>query len=559
MNGRLLIRADASAMIGSGHVMRCLALAQAWQAAGGDSFFSPAEITPALEKRVREAGHALAAVLAARGSAEDAVQTVALARTHGVAWIVADGYVFDSSWQRQVRDAGFRLLVIDDYGQEGRYHADLILNQNLGAEGAPYGLRDPATRLLLGSRYALLRREFLDYPRPVRSFAGPARRVLVTLGGGDPDNITARVVEALTEIENIDATVVVGGSNPHLSGLRAAVAAAGQHLAVDATNMSELMAWADVAVTAAGSTSWELAAMGLPALQLVIAENQRPIAAALDRAGATINLGDAGSVDKEQIAGRLRALIGDAERRREMSARAAQLIDAHGASRVAAALGAPLKVTLLSDADSWLNAWLPELKTAFEADGHAVRWIHDPAQLVTGDVAFFLSLSRVVAADLRGRHAHNLVVHESALPHGRGWSPLTWQVLEGRNQIPVTLLDAADAVDAGEIHAQAVISLRGDELVQELRAAQAAATIQLCRDFIANYPFNLADSRPQTGEASFYPRRRPADSRLDPDKTLREQFNLLRVCDPERYPAFLELGGRRYEIRISSKKELLMP
>ncbi|MBI2517588.1 MAG: methionyl-tRNA formyltransferase [Opitutae bacterium] len=215
----------------------------------------------------------------------------------------------------------------------------------------------------------------------------------------------------------------------------------------------------------------------------------------------------------------------------------------------------PLRLAIVSDAGSWLNAFLPELCDAFTAAGHEVRWIHEPAELAEGDIAFLLSLSRIVPPDALRRHAHNLVVHESALPHGRGWSPLTWQVLEGKSEIPVTLLEAADEVDAGDIYVQEIIHLRGDELVNELRAAQAAATIRLCRDFVSRYPFILAEVRPQAGEAMFYPRRRPADSRLDPDKTLREQFNLLRVCDPERYPAYFELAGQRYAIRISTVRE----
>ena len=90
------------------------------------------------------------------------------------------------------------------------------------------------------------------------------------------------------------------------------------------------------------------------------------------------------------------------------------------------------------------------------------------------------------------------------------------------------------------------------ELVDELRSAQAEATLRLCREFVAGYPFSGDISRAQEGEPSYYARRRPADSRLDPDKTLREQFNLLRVADPDRYPAFFELAGRRYEVRISA-------
>jgi methionyl-tRNA formyltransferase len=178
--------------------------------------------------------------------------------------------------------------------------------------------------------------------------------------------------------------------------------------------------------------------------------------------------------------------------------------------------------------------------------------LHDPAALPEVDIAFLLSLSRIVPAEILRRNAHNLVVHESALPEGRGWSPLTWQVLEGREEIPVSLIEAGERVDSGDIYAQKPIRLTGNELVSELREQQAAATLALCRAFVGRYPFVCDEARPQAGAPSYYPRRRPADSRLDPDKTLREQFNLLRVADPERYPAFFELAGRRYEVRLTA-------
>jgi UDP-2,4-diacetamido-2,4,6-trideoxy-beta-L-altropyranose hydrolase len=553
MNRVLLIRADASAAIGTGHVMRCLALAQAWCRDGANVLFAQAETTSTLEKRLRVENFELVPVREERGSTEDAAETVALAQARGATWIVADGYCFGAAWQKQIRAAGLRLLVIDDYGQAEHYHADLVLNQNLSASESLYARRDADTRLLLGPRYALLRREFLDASISAREIADTARKVLVTLGGSDPDQVTAKVVMALREIPGLEAIVVVGGSNPHLESLSALIGSENPalRLIVDATNMSELMRWADVAVTAAGSTSWELATAGLPALQLVIADNQAPIADALYRAGVTVSLGDHRASTPAVIAEALRELLAECTQRREMSSRGRRLVDGRGANRVAAALGARLRLTLASDAGSWINDFLLELKSGFEAQGHEVRWVHNPAEVECGDAAFFLSLSKIVPPEILRRNAHNLVVHESALPQGRGWSPLTWQILEGKSEVPVSLIEAASHVDAGEIYAQRVLRFDGSELVGELRTAQAQATSELCGEFVARYPFICAQGRPQVGEPSYYPRRGPADSRLDPDKSIREQFNLLRVADPERYPAFFELGGQRYQIRLS--------
>ncbi len=210
----------------------------------------------------------------------------------------------------------------------------------------------------------------------------------------------------------------------------------------------------------------------------------------------------------------------------------------------------PFALTILSDADSWLNTYLPSFIDELRAAGHQVRWAHTPEHLPTGDFAFILSCGHLIRPAELKRHRHNLVVHESALPQGKGWSPLTWQILEGKNEISVTLFEAAESVDSGRIYLQEHLRFDGTELVADLRARQAATTLTLCRAFLATYPDVVASGREQKGDSTYYPRRRPQDSRLDPTKTLAEQFNLLRVVDNERYPAFFELNGATYVLKI---------
>ncbi|MDQ5977536.1 MAG: hypothetical protein QG602_508 [Verrucomicrobiota bacterium] len=210
------------------------------------------------------------------------------------------------------------------------------------------------------------------------------------------------------------------------------------------------------------------------------------------------------------------------------------------------------RLAVLSDSTSWLNETVAGLVLGWLGEGHSVEWAHNPAELLGGEFCFFLGCGQLVPAGIRARYRHNLIVHESALPHGKGWSPLTWQVLEGRTEIPVSLIEAVERVDSGVIYAQELIQLRGDELVAELRERQAAATLALCRSFVQNYPHCVAQARSQSGEESFYSRRRAEDSRLEPARTLAEQFNQLRVADNERYPAFFEHQGRRYRLAITA-------
>ncbi len=181
-----------------------------------------------------------------------------------------------------------------------------------------------------------------------------------------------------------------------------------------------------------------------------------------------------------------------------------------------------------------------------------MRWIHHPADLAPGDVCLLLSCGRLLCAEQLALHRHNLVVHESALPQGQGWSPMTWQILEGASEIPITLFEATAELDAGPIYLQNTIDLQGTELVQEWRALQAKATLVLCLDWLDRYAEVLEQARPQHSEASHYRRRRPSDSKLDPQRSLAEQLNVLRVVDNQHYPAFVELRGRRYELQIQA-------
>ena len=205
---------------------------------------------------------------------------------------------------------------------------------------------------------------------------------------------------------------------------------------------------------------------------------------------------------------------------------------------------------MCSDAGSWINTSIPGLLINWLTQGHEVRWTHDANTLPEGDVCFYLSYGRIVGAKTLKRHRNNLVVHASDLPKGRGWSPLTWQILEGKNLITVTLFEAAEAVDSGPIYKQVDIQFSGSELINDLRKAVAEATIGLCRFFLGAYPDVIQTGISQYGEPSFYARRRPDDSFIDVDKSLKEQFNLLRTVDNDNYPAWFELKGERFKLLI---------
>ena len=338
--GKLLIRCDASIHIGTGHAMRCLALAQAWQDVGGCAIFAMAESTEAVAQRIVDEKMEFVRVQQTPGSQGDSESTSEFARQHAAQWVVIDGYGFDADYQARLHEAGLRLFIVDDDGRAERYCAEIVLNQNPQATERLYPHREPSTRLLLGPEYVLLRREFAVWRGRNRKIHAPARKVLVTLGGSDPDNVTLCVLEGLIAAPEFEAQIVVGGSNPHLDQLREAIGASrpGLRLVHNASNMSELMAWADVAVAAAGTVAWEMAFMGLPALLIVLADNQEPIASALVDAGAALCLRAAGSLSGEDVRNRLRGLASSHEAMEKMSTRGRALIDGRGAERAVTAM-----------------------------------------------------------------------------------------------------------------------------------------------------------------------------------------------------------------------------
>ena len=212
-------------------------------------------------------------------------------------------------------------------------------------------------------------------------------------------------------------------------------------------------------------------------------------------------------------------------------------------------------ITILSDRDSWVNKFMPELIECLWLRDHSVRWIHDPKQLVVGDVALLLSCGSLISGKDLDLNRHNLVVHASDLPRGKGWSPMTWQILEGNNSIPITLFEAAEDLDSGKIYSQEKIELKGTELIEEWQEIQFKMTIDICVDWFERYHEKMKTAKIQTGEETQYRRRRPKDSHLDIEIPLVRQFNLLRVVDNQNYPAFFQWKNDTYQLRVNKMKK----
>lgn len=334
----LLIRADANVTMGTGHVMRCLALAQAWQDAGGKGVFAMVKPSPSVRERLLSEGMEVVSLEVQPGSSKDARGVAELASQRAAGWVVADGYHFDADYQRVLKTSGLQVLFVDDNAQAGHYAADLVLNQNAHADEGLYPDREPYTRLLLGTDYVLLRREFEPWREWKREIPDCGHKILVTMGGSDPDNITLRVVEALTHsrIRGLEIMVVVGGSNPYVKSLERRVleSAPSVRWHRNTDNMPELMAWADMALIAAGGTLWELLFMACPVLSYARNPVQGGIISDLAGQGAVQDLGQAQNFDPVSLDAAIAELAGSAERRRQMSAMGRERVDGRGAGRL---------------------------------------------------------------------------------------------------------------------------------------------------------------------------------------------------------------------------------
>lgn len=608
---RVAFRTDASVGIGTGHVVRCMTLARGLRERGASVRFICREDAGNLIPRIEREGYSVARLPAAPvpgltgiglnpanahiSHGGDSLHTLRHLRTEPVDWLVVDHYGLDHEWERKLRDVAERILVIDDLANR-RHECDVLVDSNYFGPATPTryaALVERGCTQLLGPEYAILQPEYRMLRSLLPPRAGIVTRLLVSFGGSDVENDTLRVLHALSSVnlDHLAVDVVAGQNHPGLSSLQEWVSARkGAALHCGLPSLAGLMARADLAVGGGGSTTWERACLGLPSIVVTQAENQEAFSRALAAEGYQVLLGANRDVSVSDWRVALTDLVGDRDRLALLSQRCGSLTDGLGAERVvatmvkapsiarpsksvpqsllsasteggdlarrpevepeAAAVTNGLRINVLSDSSSWLNQHFSGLVADLRSRGHAACWSHDPAAIVEGDVCFVVGCSQILEPEVRRKNKFNLVVHESALPEGRGWSPMTWQVLEDRRRVVVTLFEADDRVDAGRIHLQTVIELTGRELVDDWRRHQARATIELCQSWIDGYPDVVRGAREQTGTPSFYRRRRPGDGQLDPLRSIASQFDLLRTVDNHRYPAFFEYRGGSYKLLI---------
>lgn len=329
---KVVFRADASFAIGTGHVMRCLTLADALRQRGADISFvcreNPGSLIslivgkgypvvrlplPVFECNIAPDGIEDTVRLAASTWLQDADDTIEALKTQPD-WLIIDNYALDHQWERALRPYVGKIMVIDDLA--GCNHdCDLLLDQNLfiNMETRYDGLLSEHCKKFLGPKYAILRPEFIETRKNMLKRDGNIRRILVFFGGSDPTNETAKTLEALYLINRPDIAVdvVVGETNPHRSDIKDRCASMPNTVYYcQITNMAEVMANTDLAIGAGGTATWERCFLGLPSLVIVVADNQLIPAQAADNAGLTHLIGKSSDITSASLALDIRKMLG---------------------------------------------------------------------------------------------------------------------------------------------------------------------------------------------------------------------------------------------------------
>ena len=384
----IVFRTDASAQTGTGHLMRCLTLASELRERGAASLFVCRHLPASMATQVQQQGHQLRRLTSLaqpivddcslahadwlgtswRADAEETRDAIA-----GLAfvpdWLVVDHYALDARWERALRTSAKGILVIDDLGDR-MHDCDFLLDQNMHpTPAARYrGKVGDTCHLLLGPRYALLRHEFAAARMQRQSRHGVAGRVLVFMGGIDAANATQTVVQGVLALSanGLELEIVTTDANPNLAALRAEFGALRNvAITVDAHDMAQRLAAADIAIGAGGGAMLERACLGLPTVTISIAENQEPGAESLGLTGATLYLGRFKDIDAGSVRDALSVLLVSATLRSSLGERAAALVDGKGAGRVSRVLRGgtlALRPAVAADAGSVLT-WRNDERT----------------------------------------------------------------------------------------------------------------------------------------------------------------------------------------------------
>ena len=206
---------------------------------------------------------------------------------------------------------------------------------------------------------------------------------------------------------------------------------------------------------------------------------------------------------------------------------------------------------LLDKKNNWIKKYFKKNKFISNKNFRFI-FIYDEKLIKNFDVLFIINYTKIINQNILKLSKLNLLIHESNLPKGKGFAPVQWQILNNKSKIPVKLIEATQKVDSGDIYGETNFTVKKTYLNDEIREQQANASIKLISNFLKKYP--KIKKKKQKGEETFYLRRTKKDSELNPNKTILDNFNLMRICDNKKYPAFFRYKNEFFYIKIYKKK-----
>jgi UDP-2,4-diacetamido-2,4,6-trideoxy-beta-L-altropyranose hydrolase len=361
---KIAFRVDASMQIGTGHVMRCLTLADALVGDDTTIHFICRYLPSSLEKMLRDKGFDVSILPASEKSngefplahsdwlgvpqEVDSRATLALIQNQGYDWLIVDHYALDIRWEKTLRSAVKKVMVIDDLADR-EHDCDVLLDQNLYADQEiRYKHKVPShCRTLIGPRYALLRKEFAEYRKRIKPRESKVTHILVFFGGVDAHDFTTKTILALSQIteHKFLVDVVIGDQHPNKDGIELLCQRLGYFCHVQTNKMAELMANADLSIGAGGGAVWERACLMLPTLSIPIAQHQVKQLVDVALTGVTYTF-DAENYTSEKIRMHAELLMDNSSLRRLLSIRSSETVDGNGAYRVAKALRSEIEINL---------------------------------------------------------------------------------------------------------------------------------------------------------------------------------------------------------------------
>ena len=352
----VLVFADSSNNIGQGHIFRTLSLAHELRNRGATVEYFCRPLEGNLIKEIQEKGinvHKPKCTDRVESTSDnmnkylewDAVEPVLkeIATKNNIDWALVDGYAMGEKFETSLRDFSTRILALDDQPNR-RHDCDILLDQNYSTDDTRYDTLLPNGAIkLLGQKYALIRPEFLVKRKSVSPRNGDVKRIVLFFGGADATRESIKSLEAVTLLNrpDIEFDLVIGSSNQSWVAIeKLAMEIPNLTCVFDIKDMECMLAHADLAIGAGGSSTWERCLLGLPAMLVITAENQRLLTEEVVVAGAVESLGWHEELDAEMMAKRIKLLLNNPQRIAEMSRKAMELVDGLGASRVADAIGA---------------------------------------------------------------------------------------------------------------------------------------------------------------------------------------------------------------------------